>query len=255
MAEKQASDTAERGLLTRIASSAEYSIAGALLAVCVVVGGALWWLRPQDVPVTEEATSGESAAKATPAVDERAAMDDWQRKLGEQFSALDEQQRKQAADDEARKARQRAADEAAAEVRRQAEQAAQVRQQADARMREQAAAARPTTAPAPTVAVVATAAPREVVITDAAIDWSSCRRPSYPSMSVERKEEGVVMIAVDLDASAKILQTRVAESSGFARLDRVTLEAVGKCRFTPAREDGVAKASTAQVRFTWKLQK
>lgn len=254
MSEKQASDNAASGVMARIASSAEYSIAGALLAVCIVVGGALWWLRPQDAPIAEEVSSSESASRATPAVDERAAMDSWQRKLGEKFSALDEQQRKQAADEEARKARQRAADEAAAEARRQAEQAAQARQQAEARMREQTAAARPTTAPVPAVAVVATSQPRQAVVTDAAIDWSSCRRPSYPSMSVERKEEGVVMIAVDLDASAKILQTRVAGSSGFARLDRVTLEAVGKCRFTPAREDGVAKASTAQVRFTWKLQ-
>ena len=57
------------------------------------------------------------------------------------------------------------------------------------------------------------------------------------------------------EAEMLILQARVAESSGFARLDRVTLEAVGKCRFAPAREDGVARAATAQVRFTWKLQK
>ena len=114
---EQPADT--RGILGRIASSAEYSIAAALLAVCVVVGGVLWWLGAQDAATAEDPASARPASTATPAVDERAAMDEWQRKLGAQLSALDEQQRKQAAEEEARKARQRAADESAAEARRQ----------------------------------------------------------------------------------------------------------------------------------------
>lgn len=249
MSESAASNSGVRGLVARIAGSAEYSIAAALLAVCLVVGGALWWLQPKETETAAAPASSPSAATA-PAVDERAALDDWKRKLGEQFGAIDEQQRQRAAD-ETRRARQRAEETSAAEARRQAEQAAQARQQAEAKARALAAAPKPATPPVP-------ASPaqqrRQPVLVDAAIDWSSCRRPSYPSMSVDRGEEGVAGIAVDLDVAAQIIQARVAQSSGYARLDRATLEAVRKCRFTPAREDGVAKAATAEVRFTWKLQ-
>jgi len=238
-----------QGILARIANSAEYSIAVALLAVCLVVGGAFWFLRPQQAATGEDGVSARPATAAAQAVDERAAIEDWNKKLGEQFSAIDEQQRKRGAEEDARKARQRAEEAAAAEARRQADLAAQARQQAEAKAREQAAASR-----AAPVAPVVASARRAPVLVDAAIDWSSCRRPSYPSLSVDRGEEGVVTIAVDLDAAAKIQGARVAQTSGFARLDRATLEAVKKCRFMPAREDGVAKAAIAQVRFNWKLQ-
>ncbi|MFA5938901.1 MAG: TonB family protein [Sinimarinibacterium sp.] len=251
MSDSDASNTGVRGFLAGIAKSAEYSIAAALLAVCLVVGGVLWWLQPQETQAPATPETSPSATTVPAGADESAALAERQRRLGEQFGAIEEQQRRRGAEDDARRARQRAEDDAA-EARRQAELAAQARQQAEARARELAGTPKPAaTTPAPSPVPQ----PRsEPVVVDAAIDWSSCRRPSYPSQSVSRGEEGVVTIAVDLDAAARILQARVAQSSGYARLDRVTLEAVGKCRFTPAREDGVAKAATADVRFTWKLQ-
>jgi periplasmic protein TonB len=248
-----------QGLLARIASSAEYSIAAALLAVCIVVGGAFWLLRPQESG-TEAAPVPAVAVATAPVVDEDAALDDWRRRLGQQFDAIEDQQRQRLAEEEeTRRARQRAED-AAAEARRQAELAAQARRAAEAAARERSFLA----SPAPTAPAVVAATPRPTptpvpqpslpVVLEAAIDWSSCQRPNYPALSVNRGEEGVVVVAVDLDASARILNAEVAESSGHARLDRVTLEAVRKCRFTPASENGVAKAATAQVRMTWKLQ-
>lgn len=245
MSETQAS---QGGILARIAGSAEYSIAAALLAVCVVVGGAMWLLKPKETAEADAASARPAASATAPVVDERAAIDDWNRKLGEQFSALDEQQRKRAAEEDARKARQRA-DEAAAEARRQADLAAsRARQQAEAGLREQAAAPKPVPA-APAVA------PRRAEVTDAAIDWSSCRRPAYPSSSIRRGEEGIVTIAVNLDVEANIQEARVSQSSSYASLDRATLEAVRRCSFKPAKVDGIAHAATAEVRFTWKLQK
>lgn len=234
-----------RGLFARIAGSAEYSIAAALLVVCFVVGGALWWLRPQEA-LLPPSVAGSTSTPAVPEVDERAAVDDWKRRLGEEFGAIDEQQRQRAAEEEARRMRQRAQEAAVAEARRQAELAAQARQQAEIRRSEQAAIARAAVLPPPPH--------RRVVVTEAAIDWSSCKRPSYPELSVRRGEEGVVVAAVDLDAAARIQQVRLAQSSGHERLDRVTLDAIRKCRFAPAREDGVAQAATAQVRFNWQLK-
>jgi len=236
------------GLLARIAGSAEYSIAAALILVCAVVGGALFLLRPEEeLPAAAPIATPTAPAAA---VEERAALNDWKRKLGEELGAIDDQQRQRAADDEARRARQRAEEAAAAEARRQAEAAAQARAEAEARAREAARASRPAAA----VATVTAPPKPPAVIEDAAIDWSSCRRPVYPAASVRRGEEGTVTIAVDVDAAASIRQARVFQSSGHDNLDRATLEAVRRCRFMPAREDGIAKAATAQVRFTWKLQ-
>lgn len=254
MSESPSSGSGASGLLARIASSAEYSIAAALLVVCLVVGAAFWWLGPSEQDAEQESSSSEASSPSAvaPAEDEQQALNEARKALGERFGAIDEQQRKRAAEDDARRERQRS-EQAEADARRQSEQASQARQQAEAKAREQAAVSRP----APPVALAAPAAPaprRPAEIVDAAIDWSSCRRPNYPSGSVRRGEEGVVVIAVDLDAAAKIKQARVSQSSGHEALDRVTLEAVRKCGFSSAREDGVAKASTAEVRFTWKLQ-
>lgn len=243
------SPSSSPGLLSRIAQSAEYSIAAALLLVCAVVGASLWWLSPPEQDEAELAVAEHNPA-AAPAADEREALDEAQRRLGERFSALDEQQRRRTAEEESRRERQRAEAAAVADARREAELAVQARQQAEARARE------PEAAPRAAVPAAPASVPKRVAeIVDAAIDWSSCRRPQYPAGSVRRSEEGVVVIAADLDAAANIRQTRVAQSSGFETLDRATLEAVSKCRFSPAREDGVAKAAVAQVRFTWKLQK
>src|SRR5690606_36517016 len=103
----------------RIENSAEYSIAAALLAVCVVVGGALWLLQPEGDEIVVAPASTPAAQAAV--VDEDAALSDWKRRLGEQFSEAEEQQRERAAQDEqARRARAQAQEEAAA-ARRQAE--------------------------------------------------------------------------------------------------------------------------------------
>lgn len=257
-------NTGGGGLFARIANSAEYSIAAALLAVCVVVGGALWLLQPEsdEIVVAPASTPGAQVA----VVDEDAALSDWKRRLGEQFSEAEEQQRERAAQDEqARRARAQAQEEAAA-ARRQAEAERQAQQRLEAAVAGRQSTPGPTTSasapppqrstPAPRstprVTVTPTVAPEPALVV-AAIDWSSCELPSYPALSVRRGEEGTVVIAADLDADARLLAARVSQSSGHSKLDRATLDAVRECRFTPALENGVAKAATAEVRFTWRL--
>lgn len=255
MADQNGGRTGEGGVFARIAGSAEYSIAAALLAVCVVVGGALWLLQPESADVVAAPVAAPTSAVA--AVDEDAALSDWKRRLGEQFSEAEAEQRQRAADEErARRARVVAEQEAAA-ARRQAEADREAQRRLDATALTALTALatpRPTVgAPVvrPTPPPVAAVQPTRVA---AAIDWSSCEAPRYPALSVSRGEEGVVVIAADLDAAARIVDLRVAESSGHSRLDRVTLEAVRDCRFTPATQNGVPQAATAEVRFTWKLQ-
>ena len=259
------SDTSSSGktiaaLFERLASSAELSIAAALLLVCVAVGGALWWLQPEDTVPPVSLSAAPVPAQAL-TVDEQAAFRDRQRQLAQQFSAIDAQQERRMAqaeaEAEARLAQQQAA-EAALLLKKQVEQREAELIAAEARRADVAQPPAvndesrivPTTAP-PTPAATAAQAPATV---DATIDWASCTRPTYPTRSVSRGEEGVVVIAVELDAEAVMQNIEVRESSGHSRLDRVTLDAVGKCRFTPATEAGIAKASVAEVRFVWTLQ-
>ncbi|MES0873502.1 energy transducer TonB [Sinimarinibacterium thermocellulolyticum] len=259
------------GLLARIVSSAEYSIAAALLAVCIVVAGALWLLQPEKGELVTAAAPTPSAH--LPTVDEDAALTEWKRRLGEQFSEAEQQQRQRAAEEErlrlARAQAEAQAQEELAAARRQAEAERRAQQRLEAAVSGRVAskpsspsstprASAPTPKPAGASSQAdarrapATPTPQPAVVA-AAIDWSSCERPSYPALSVRRGEEGTVVIAAELDANARLLDARVIQSSGHSRLDRVTLEAVRACRFTPELENGVARAATAEVRFTWKL--
>jgi protein TonB len=71
---------------------------------------------------------------------------------------------------------------------------------------------------------------------------------------MRKNEQGVVIVEADLDENARILRSRVSQSSGFERLDTATKTAIDKCRFRAATSDGLPQASTAVVRFTWALQ-
>lgn len=251
MTEQGKAESGLQRLTAALSHSAEYSIALGLIVVCLIVGGALLLLDNDQKPAeaTSEVTTaavGQDAALAE--AEEKAALEGWNKQLQGDFKQIEQQQR-------------RAEDEAAARERQRqeadrAERAAAAAEQERQRAREAAAASerkRPEPAPVPRAAP-APVPVRQVVRVEPAIDWSSCRRPEYPSFSVTRKEEGVVTVALDLDASGKVLDSRVAESSGHRLLDTAAQRAIARCRFSPARVDGDAQAATAQVRFAWKLQ-
>lgn len=294
--------------VSSVGRSAEYSIAVALLGVCVVAGGALWFLSSRDHDVQMPQPSA-TATSQKPAVDESATIEEYQKRLGDKFDQIDAQRQRAADAEEAQRVRQetaRAAAAASAAAEAEAQQMARLdaTQQAKAAAMAAIAAAgaqqKPGAAPAAVQAPVATptpvaaqaplaappitttraaapvqsapasqatkpletamAAPSTGVPaasagsrTEAAIDWSSCSRPKYPERSMSALEEGTVVVSVNLDAGAKILDSKVSTSSGFGRLDMTTLNAVRKCRFNVATVGGVPQASTATVKMVWKL--
>ncbi|HSW11976.1 MAG TPA: TonB family protein, partial [Solimonas sp.] len=161
-----------------------------------------------------------------------------------------EQQQRRAEDESAARERQRQ------EADRAERAAAAAAEQERLRAREAAMAAerkREEPAARPTPVAAAARPARPAVRVDPSIDWSSCRRPEYPSFSVTRKEEGVVTVGVDVDASGKVKDSRIAESSGHRQLDTAAQRAISRCSFSPATVDGTAQAASALVRFAWKL--
>lgn len=245
--------SALRRLLQTIAGSAEYAVALALLLVCGVVGAVIWF-GAEEAPESPALAVGAPVAEAVGQVRqeavEREALEDLQRQLRERMSEVEEQQRAEALRaEEARRAaeeqerllaEQRAEEARLAEEARQRELALRI---AEERQREAERARQ-----------AQLAAARVPERTDATIRWESCRQPEYPRASRAAGEEGVVVLSLEVNEYGSVTDGRVKESSGFRRLDLTTLRALMKCRFDPATENGVAMATTGEVRFAWSLQ-
>lgn len=233
--------------------SAEFMVAGALLAVCAAVGGAWWFLSARDKP-DSAVTGAAQNANGTPAgahSEEQAALDTWNRKLQGDFAQLDKQ--RQAQDQRNEQERRRLETEATA--LRQAQQRAA-----------EAAAPKPQPAPPPppplpqpvqTASEAKTSPPpapaHQPVRSEASIDWTSCKRPAYPRPSLDRNEEGTVVLSFKVGADGVVQDGDVSSSSGSPWLDNAALQALRKCRFKPATLDSAAVAATANVKFQWRL--
>lgn len=79
--------------------------------------------------------------------------------------------------------------------------------------------------------------------------------PEYPLEAYRRREEGTVLLGVDIDSSGKPVDVRVVRRSGSRDLDQAALEAVRQWTFEPAVRDGRAVASEAQVPVTFRFDR
>ncbi|HKA91434.1 MAG TPA: energy transducer TonB [Haliangiales bacterium] len=77
-------------------------------------------------------------------------------------------------------------------------------------------------------------------------------KPDYPTPSLRRREEGVVLLNVEVDADGRSGDIALKQTSGHALLDEAAIRAVGRWTFEPARVDGRAVASrvVVPVRFS-----
>ena len=82
---------------------------------------------------------------------------------------------------------------------------------------------------------------------DAPLFDGSPRPPQYPEQSIDRNEQGMVMLRVLIDPSGSPEELEIWKSSGFPALDKAAISAVRNWRFVPARMNGQAVAAWAQV--------
>ena len=73
------------------------------------------------------------------------------------------------------------------------------------------------------------------------------RVPTYPERARARGWEGRVLLRVEVTADGRAAAVSIANSSGYAVLDRAARNAVRRWRFTPAMKAGVRSASTVTV--------
>ncbi len=79
------------------------------------------------------------------------------------------------------------------------------------------------------------------------------RSPVYPWVARLRGWEGVVVLQVMVEASGRVERVGVAQSSGYALLDRAALEAVERWMFTPATRYGRSVSSEVELPVRFRL--
>lgn len=77
---------------------------------------------------------------------------------------------------------------------------------------------------------------------------------SYPRISRELGEEGVVRLKVLVDEQGRPQDIEVARSSGYPRLDQQAVQAMKKARFQPHLEDGQARKVWVVAPLTFNLE-
>ncbi len=109
------------------------------------------------------------------------------------------------------------------------------------------------TAPVPTTRS-APSAPRESLRTAAVIDAKQgCEEPEYPSASRRNEEQGTVILRFLIDVDGRVIDSKIATTSGFSRLDRAARDTLSRCVFKPGTVDGKPEQSWANIRYTWHL--
>jgi protein TonB len=78
--------------------------------------------------------------------------------------------------------------------------------------------------------------------------------PSYPVFAKRAREQGVVLLRVQVDADGGVEEIRIHKSSGSQRLDDAALAAVKRWRFVPARSGDRAVAGIALVPIHFQLE-
>jgi periplasmic protein TonB len=93
-----------------------------------------------------------------------------------------------------------------------------------------------------------------VVRTAATQITGSCERPTYPVISKRAGEEGRVVLEFVIGVDGRVLQSKIASSSGFPRLDEAARTALSKCQFSPATVDGQPVQASTRQPFVWELE-
>ncbi|WP_144635015.1 energy transducer TonB [Bordetella genomosp. 13] len=79
-------------------------------------------------------------------------------------------------------------------------------------------------------------------------------KPNYPSISMRMREEGRVVVLVDINTQGLPETVRIDTSSGYSRLDESALAAVRKARFKPLMRNGVALPARARIPFDFTMR-
>jgi protein TonB len=78
--------------------------------------------------------------------------------------------------------------------------------------------------------------------------------PEYPELAKQMRQEGLIILAVDVDREGLPIKVEINQSSGFRLLDQAALKAVGHWKFQPGRMGDIPVESTAIVPIRFRLE-
>jgi protein TonB len=84
--------------------------------------------------------------------------------------------------------------------------------------------------------------------------WDLCPEPTYPKSSARNEETGTVTLRFTVAPTGRMIDSKLAGSSGFRDLDRAAFGALSRCRFRPASIDGVPVQMSMFVQYVWRLE-
>lgn len=96
-------------------------------------------------------------------------------------------------------------------------------------------------------------APPEPVVIEPRIDMRRLSEPYYPSQEIRLGHEGTVTLSLYVLADGRVGEVKIAQSSGYPRLDESALREAKRWRFQPGTRDGVAAAMWKQMPVTFRL--
>lgn len=92
-------------------------------------------------------------------------------------------------------------------------------------------------------------------ITELKPDFLSNPAPVYPLESRRRKQQGLVLISVDLDRKGNIKHIYIKQSTGYKLLDDAAIQAVRRWKFAAARIGHMTVESRIDVPIRFRLEK
>lgn len=97
--------------------------------------------------------------------------------------------------------------------------------------------------------------PMPVAVTQARFDADYLQNPApeYPAMSRRFREEGQVLLLVEVTAQGEVAQVQIKQGSGFPRLDDAALATVRNWRFVPAHRGEEPIGASVVVPIVFRL--
>lgn len=116
-----------------------------------------------------------------------------------------------------------------------------------------APASTPTAVKGPSTAAATGAANRGAANTSARPRYRSNPKPEYPAEAKRARQQGVVLLLVDVTAEGRVSDLRLSRSSGFPTLDQAAMAAVRHWTFEPALAMGLPVPSRPEVPVRFSL--
>jgi len=86
-------------------------------------------------------------------------------------------------------------------------------------------------------------------------DYFQNSPPEYPKFAQQMRQEGLVLLSVDVDRAGDTVNVEIIQSSGYRLLDQAALMAVRHWRFQPGSIGNVPVESTVTVPIRFRLEK